>query len=94
MDIALTLATFVHDHITRVVLAQLEEFVENDYTVVLFSGGARYRPGWKWLFRAYRSLGRRYVRERERGQRQCIGIIADALSTMEKGQPSPTVDFQ
>ncbi|KAF9346132.1 hypothetical protein BGX34_004161, partial [Mortierella sp. NVP85] len=49
-----------YDTILRVVLAQLEEFVENDYTVVMFSGGARYRPGWKWLFRAYRSLGRRY----------------------------------
>ncbi|KAF9941229.1 hypothetical protein BGZ65_004474 [Modicella reniformis] len=49
-----------YDPILRVVLDQLEEFVENDYTVVMFSGGARYRPGWKWLFMAYRSLGRRY----------------------------------
>ncbi|KAG0244392.1 hypothetical protein BGX31_009221 [Mortierella sp. GBA43] len=47
-----------YDTILRDVLAQLEQFVENDYTVVLFSGGARYRPGWTWLFRAYRSLGR------------------------------------
>ncbi|KAF9924998.1 hypothetical protein FBU30_005162 [Linnemannia zychae] len=44
----------------RVVLAQLEQFVENDYTIVMFSGGALYRPGWGWLFKAYRSLGRRY----------------------------------
>ncbi|KAF8937377.1 Rho GTPase activation protein [Dissophora ornata] len=49
-----------YDLILRVVLAQLEQFVENDYTIVMFSGGAMYRPGWKWLFRAYRSLSRRY----------------------------------
>ncbi|KAG0308325.1 hypothetical protein BGZ98_008307 [Dissophora globulifera] len=49
-----------YDTILKVVLAQLEQFVENDYTVVLFSGGAVYRPGWKWLFKAYRSLNRRY----------------------------------
>ncbi|KAK3829692.1 MAG: Rho GTPase activation protein [Linnemannia gamsii] len=49
-----------YDTILRVVLAQLEQFVENDYTVVMFSGGALYRPGWRWLFKAYRSLNRRY----------------------------------
>ncbi|KFH69638.1 hypothetical protein MVEG_04444 [Podila verticillata NRRL 6337] len=49
-----------YDVILRVVLAQLEQFVENDYTVVMFSGGALYRPGWRWLFKAYRSLNRRY----------------------------------
>ncbi|KAF9896386.1 hypothetical protein BX616_007557, partial [Lobosporangium transversale] len=43
-----------------IVLAQLEQFVENDYTVVMFSGGALYRPGWKWLFTAYRSLNRNH----------------------------------
>ncbi|KAF9431687.1 hypothetical protein BGZ76_011837 [Entomortierella beljakovae] len=26
----------------------------------MFSGGARYRPGWKWLFKAYGSLNRRF----------------------------------
>ncbi|KAG0367986.1 Rho GTPase activation protein [Gamsiella multidivaricata] len=49
-----------YDTILSVVLAQLDQFVENDYTVVMFSGGALYRPGWKWLFKAYRSLNRRY----------------------------------
>ncbi|KAF9910734.1 hypothetical protein EC991_005719 [Linnemannia zychae] len=49
-----------YDTILRVVLAQLEQFVESDYTVVMFSGGAMYRPGWGWLFKAYRSLNRRY----------------------------------
>ncbi|KAG9325599.1 hypothetical protein KVV02_004901 [Mortierella alpina] len=49
-----------YDTILRVVLAQLEQFVENDYTIVMFSGGAIYRPGWRWLFKAYRSLNRRY----------------------------------
>ncbi|ORY97094.1 Rho GTPase activation protein [Lobosporangium transversale] len=49
-----------YDTILRIVLAQLEQFVENDYTVVMFSGGALYRPGWKWLFTAYRSLNRNH----------------------------------
>ncbi|GJJ68354.1 hypothetical protein EMPS_00700 [Entomortierella parvispora] len=49
-----------YDTILRVVLAQLEQFVENDYTIVMFSGGAVHRPGWGWLFKAYRSLNRRY----------------------------------
>ncbi|KAG0262398.1 hypothetical protein BG011_010195 [Mortierella polycephala] len=49
-----------YDTILRVVLGELEQFVENDYTVVMFSGGAIYRPGWGWLFKAYRSLSRRY----------------------------------
>ncbi|KAG0049232.1 hypothetical protein BGZ83_005931 [Gryganskiella cystojenkinii] len=49
-----------YDTILRVILAQLEQFVENDYTVVMFSGGVVHRPGWGWLFKAYRSLNRRY----------------------------------
>ncbi|KAF9577658.1 hypothetical protein BGW38_007002, partial [Lunasporangiospora selenospora] len=49
-----------YDTILRVVLGQLEQFVENDYTVVMFSGGALYRPGWGWLWRAYTSLSRKY----------------------------------
>ncbi|KAI9594140.1 Rho GTPase activation protein [Syncephalis fuscata] len=46
----------VLDHI----LAKLDQYVENDYTTILFSGGARYRPGWSWLFKAYNQLGRKY----------------------------------
>ncbi|KAI8883976.1 Rho GTPase activation protein [Backusella circina FSU 941] len=37
-----------------------DEFVENDYVLVFFSSPARYRPGWLWLLRAYRSLDRKY----------------------------------
>ncbi|KAI8973421.1 Rho GTPase activation protein [Mycotypha africana] len=37
-----------------------DEFVENDYVMVFFSSPARYRPGWRWLLRAYRSLDRKY----------------------------------
>ncbi|GAA5798069.1 hypothetical protein HPULCUR_003468 [Helicostylum pulchrum] len=37
-----------------------DEFVENDYVMVFFSSPARYRPGWMWLLRAYRSLDRKY----------------------------------
>ncbi|KAG1469752.1 hypothetical protein G6F56_003075 [Rhizopus delemar] len=37
-----------------------DEFVKNDYVMVFFSSPARYRPGWFWLLRAYRSLDRKY----------------------------------
>ncbi|CEP11966.1 hypothetical protein [Parasitella parasitica] len=37
-----------------------DEFVENDYVLVFFSSPARYRPGWMWLLKAYRSLDRKY----------------------------------
>ncbi|KAF9164663.1 hypothetical protein DFQ27_009268 [Actinomortierella ambigua] len=49
-----------YDVLLRVILAQLEHFVENDYTVVMFAGGAVHRPSWTWLFKAYRGLNRRY----------------------------------
>ncbi|KAF9978277.1 hypothetical protein BGZ73_003084 [Actinomortierella ambigua] len=49
-----------YDVLLRVILAQLEHFVENDYTVVMFAGGAVHRPSWAWLFKAYRGLNRRF----------------------------------
>ncbi|CAO0797743.1 unnamed protein product [Mucor circinelloides] len=49
-----------YDLILSFILARLDEFVENDYVLVFFSSPARYRPGWMWLLRAYRSLDRKY----------------------------------
>ena len=34
--------------------------VEADYTVVFFAAGARHNPGWNWVWKAYRSLNRKY----------------------------------
>ena len=34
--------------------------VEADYTVIFFAAGARHNPGWNWVWKAYRSLNRKY----------------------------------
>lgn len=34
--------------------------VEADYTVIFFAAGARHNPGWNWVWKAYRSLSRKY----------------------------------
>ncbi|RKP15189.1 hypothetical protein BJ684DRAFT_14532 [Piptocephalis cylindrospora] len=44
----------------RRILIKLDELVENDYTLVFFSGGAKYRPGWAWLFKSYQQMSRNY----------------------------------
>ncbi|CAI2184668.1 12792_t:CDS:2 [Funneliformis geosporum] len=38
----------------------LPDPIESDYTVVLFVGGAKHNPGWSWMFKAYKSLSRKY----------------------------------
>ncbi|ORX94581.1 RhoGAP-domain-containing protein [Basidiobolus meristosporus CBS 931.73] len=49
-----------YDQILSLILAKLDQFVESDYTVVLFSGGAVFRPSWVWLLKAYGRLSRKY----------------------------------
>lgn len=34
--------------------------VEADYTVVFLAAGGKHSPGWSWIWRAYRSLSRKY----------------------------------
>jgi len=34
--------------------------VEADYTVVFFAAGSKYAPSWNWVWKAYRSLSRKY----------------------------------
>lgn len=38
----------------------MDLFVENDYTVIYFAGGGRHRPGWNWIWRAYKRLDRKF----------------------------------
>ncbi|KAI8976018.1 Rho GTPase activation protein [Pilobolus umbonatus] len=52
--------TYDYDLILSFIMGRLGDFVENDYVLVFFASPARYRPGWFWLLRAYRSLDRRY----------------------------------
>lgn len=40
--------------------------VESDYTVVFFAAGGRHRPGWDWVWKAYRSLSRKYRKNLKR----------------------------
>ncbi|KAH9179346.1 CDC42 rho GTPase-activating protein [Lactarius sanguifluus] len=39
---------------------------ESDYTVVFFAAGSRYTPGWNWMWKAYRSLSRKYRKNLKR----------------------------
>ena len=34
--------------------------VEADYTVVFFAAGGKHAPSWNWVWKAYRSLNRKY----------------------------------
>ncbi|KAJ1960576.1 hypothetical protein GGI12_003726 [Dipsacomyces acuminosporus] len=49
-----------YDRLLNLIIFRLDEFVENDYTVVLFTSGAKHNPGWNWLTKAYRRLDRKY----------------------------------
>jgi hypothetical protein len=40
--------------------------VESDYTVVFFAAGGRYAPSWNWVWKAYRSLSRKYRKNLKR----------------------------
>jgi Rho GTPase-activating protein 1 len=34
--------------------------VESDYSVVFFAAASRHTPAWNWVWKAYRSLNRKY----------------------------------
>ena len=40
--------------------------VESDYTVVFLAAGNRHSPGWNWVWKAYRSLSRKYRKNLKR----------------------------
>ncbi|KAL0960827.1 hypothetical protein HGRIS_005846 [Hohenbuehelia grisea] len=50
-----------YDLLLSRVLSYLDLYVESDYTVVFFAAGSRHTPGWNWVWKAYRSLSRKYL---------------------------------
>jgi len=46
--------------------------VEADYTVIFFAAGARHHPGWNWVWKAYRSLNRKYRKNLKKLVSFCI----------------------
>ncbi|KAG9037195.1 hypothetical protein FRB95_006448 [Tulasnella sp. JGI-2019a] len=49
-----------YDLLLSRMLAHLDAYVENDYTVVFLTAGGKHTPGWNWVWKAYRSLNRKY----------------------------------
>ena len=45
--------------------------VESDYTVVFFAAGVRHAPSWNWVWKAYRSLSRKYRKNLKKLVRFC-----------------------
>ena len=45
---------------------QRSHAVESDYTVVFLAAGNRHTPGWNWVWKAYRSLSRKYRKNLKR----------------------------
>lgn len=45
--------------------------VEADYTVVFFAAGGRNTPGWNWVWKAYRSLSRKY----RKNLKKLVGVL-------------------
>ncbi|KAI0715681.1 hypothetical protein C8T65DRAFT_142866 [Cerioporus squamosus] len=48
------------------ILSYLDLYVESDYTVVFLAAGNRHTPGWNWVWKAYRSLSRKYRKNLKR----------------------------
>ncbi|KAF5311643.1 hypothetical protein D9611_009519 [Ephemerocybe angulata] len=53
-------AVVSYDLLLSQILAYLNLYVEADYSVVFFAAGSRHTPGWNWVWKAYRSLSRKY----------------------------------
>ncbi|KAF9013087.1 hypothetical protein BDQ17DRAFT_1396266 [Cyathus striatus] len=49
-----------YDLLLSRILGYLDLYVEADYTVVFFAAGGRHAPSWNWVWKAYRSLKRKY----------------------------------
>ncbi|KAF9451830.1 hypothetical protein P691DRAFT_723220 [Macrolepiota fuliginosa MF-IS2] len=49
-----------YDLLLSRILSYLNLYVESDYTVVFFAAGGGHTPGWNWVWKAYRSLSRKY----------------------------------
>ncbi|PWN45420.1 hypothetical protein IE81DRAFT_190424 [Ceraceosorus guamensis] len=55
-----------YDHLFVRLMSALDLFVENDYIVILFASAGRHRPGWNWLWKAYKGLTRNYRKNLKR----------------------------
>ncbi|KAI0372317.1 Rho GTPase activation protein [Pilatotrama ljubarskyi] len=55
-----------YDLLLSRVLSYLDLYVESDYTVVFLAAGNRHTPGWNWVWKAYRSLSRKYRKNLKR----------------------------
>ncbi|KAI0657273.1 Rho GTPase activation protein [Cubamyces menziesii] len=55
-----------YDLLLSRVLSYLDLYVESDYTVVFLAAGNRHSPGWNWVWKAYRSLSRKYRKNLKR----------------------------
>ena len=53
--------------------------MESDYTVVFFAAGSKYTPGWNWMWKAYRSLSRKYRKNLKRLVRGLPNLLARVL---------------
>ncbi|KDR83028.1 hypothetical protein GALMADRAFT_238784 [Galerina marginata CBS 339.88] len=52
--------TVSYDLLLARILSYLDLYVEADYTVVFFAAGSKHAPSWNWVWKAYRSLSRKY----------------------------------
>ncbi|KDQ62796.1 hypothetical protein JAAARDRAFT_171394 [Jaapia argillacea MUCL 33604] len=55
-----------YDILLSRILSYLDLYVESDYTVVFFAAGGRNTPGWNWVWKAYRSLSRKFRKHLKR----------------------------
>ncbi|KAI0769114.1 Rho GTPase activation protein [Trametes elegans] len=55
-----------YDLLLSRVLSYLDLYVESDYTVIFLAAGNRHTPGWNWVWKAYRSLSRKYRKNLKR----------------------------
>ncbi|KAK7690195.1 hypothetical protein QCA50_006846 [Cerrena zonata] len=55
-----------YDLLLARILSYLNLYVESDYTVVFFAAGGRHKPDWNWVWKAYRSLSRKYRKNLKR----------------------------
>ncbi|EJC98922.1 RhoGAP-domain-containing protein [Fomitiporia mediterranea MF3/22] len=58
--------TTSYDLLLSRILSYLDLFVESDYTIVFFAAGGHHTPTWNWVWKAYRSLSRKYRKNLKR----------------------------
>ncbi|CEL60405.1 Rho GTPase-activating protein 1 OS=Homo sapiens GN=ARHGAP1 PE=1 SV=1 [Rhizoctonia solani AG-1 IB] len=55
-----------YDILLSRIIAYLDLYVENDYVVVFLAAGGRHTPSWNWVWKAYRSMSRKYRKNLKR----------------------------